>query len=99
MLARGLPMHRLTRWLGSSPATLAGLQGRKGAIALGHDADLVFWDPDIEISVDAATLYHRHPVTPYHGARLRGRVHSTLLRGRVVFHDGEIQGMPIGRLI
>ena len=38
----------------------------------GYDADLVIFDPDREMIVDASRLYHRHAVTPYDGARLRG---------------------------
>ena len=99
MQARGLPMEHLTRWLAAHPARLAGLQGRKGAIAPGYDADLVVWDPDAEFTVDAAALYHRHPVTPYHGARLRGRVKTTFLRAQAIYHDDEMQGGPAGHLI
>ena len=46
--------------MSAAPARLAGLDGRKGAIALGHDADLVIFDPDREMIVDASRLYHRH---------------------------------------
>jgi allantoinase len=97
--ARGLPMQMLARWLSASPARLAGLSGQKGAIAPGRDADLVIWDPDAEATVDAATLYHRHAVTPYHGLRLRGAVQTTMLRGQVVFEDGKSTSAPLGLLI
>ncbi|MGH9173834.1 MAG: amidohydrolase family protein, partial [Vicinamibacterales bacterium] len=96
---RNLPIHRLGRWLAHGPARLAGLGGTKGAIAAGCDADLVIWDPDAITTVDGATLYHRHPVTPYDGARLRGQVKTTLLRGVVIFDEGECRGAPRGRLI
>jgi allantoinase len=99
MAARDLSMHHLTRWLAANPARLAKLENRKGAIAVGCDADLVIWDPDVATVVDATALYHRHPVTPYHGARLRGRVIKTLLRGRVVFDQGEIRGPATGQLL
>jgi allantoinase len=99
MVARGLALDHLGRWMAEAPARLAGLEGVKGLIATGCDADLVIWDPDGETLVDGAALYHRHPVTPYHGARLRGAVKTTLLRGEVVFEDGECRGEPRGRLI
>jgi allantoinase len=85
---RDVGLDQLARWLSEAPARLAGLDGRKGSIAVGRDADLVVWDPDAEWTVDPSTLYHRHPVTPYAGRRLRGRVLKTLLRGTVVFDDG-----------
>jgi allantoinase len=97
--ARGIPIERLARWLAGAPARLAGLSRVKGTIAVGQDADLVIWDPDAETTIDPAELYHRHPVTPYAGARLRGRVHATILRGETVFKDGKCLGGARGRLL
>jgi allantoinase len=97
--ARNLPVDLLPRWMAEEPAKLAGLQGSKGAIAAGLDADLVLWDPDAEQIVDPAALQHRHPITPYAGMRLRGRVRTTILRGQVVFDDGVFAGPPRGHVI
>jgi allantoinase len=94
---RGLPVERLAQWMSAGPARLAGLGGVKGAIAAGHDADLAIFDPDARCTVDAAALYHRHAVTPYDGARLRGRVKTTLLRGEIAFDDGECRSPASGR--
>ena len=96
---RGLSIDRLAQWMSAAPAHLAGLSGRKGAIAAGHDADLTIFDPDELCRVDAATLYHRHAVTPYDGARLHGRVRTTLLGGEIIFDDGECRGPARGRLL
>jgi len=86
--ARGASLGDLTRWLSTAPAGLAGLSARNGAIAAGRDADFVIWDPEAEWVVDPAALEHRHPVTPYAGIRLRGRVHQTMLRGGLVYDQG-----------
>ena len=95
--ARRIPLERLAAWMSAAPARLAGLDHRKGAIAPGHDADLVIFDPDREMIVDPSRLYHRHPVTPYDGARLRGVVIATILGGEIVFDHGECIGPPMGR--
>jgi allantoinase len=97
--ARGVPLTAVAGWLAEGPARLAGLYPRKGVIAAGADADLVVWDPTARIMVDACTLYHRHPVTPYHGRELRGRVHTTFLRGTIIYDDGSCCGGPVGQLI
>src|SRR5262245_3149891 len=97
--ARRIPLHRLAEWMSAAPARLAGLGRRKGAIAAGRDADLVFFDPDRETIVDASRLYHRHPLTPYDGARLRGVVMATMLGGEFVFDHGECIGPSGGCLI
>ena len=97
--ARRIPLHRVAEWMSAAPARLAGLGGRKGTIAPGCDADLVIFDPDREMIVDSSRLYHRHPVTPYDGARLRGVVMATMLGGEIVFDHGECIGLPAGRLM
>ncbi len=86
--AHGFEPADLARWMSAAPARLAGLDGQKGAIAPGLDADFVIWDPDEERIVRGAELYQRHPVTPYEGERLAGRVAATFVRGERVY-DGE----------
>lgn len=95
---RGIPFERLAQWMSAAPARLAGLK-RKGAIAVGYDADLVIVDPDREVTVDGSRLYHRHPVTPYHGATLKGHITMTILRGEIVFEHGKCVGRPTGILL
>ena len=99
MVQRSLPIERLVEWMSTRPATLAGLDKTKGRIALGADADLVIWDPDATFSVDARSLFHRHPVTPYDGAQLRGRILMTLARGEIVYEPGRRRGVPSGRML
>jgi allantoinase len=90
------PEH-LVPWLSQRPARLAGLGNRKGRIAVGQDADLVAWDPDAGFVVDPITLHHRHPLTPYAGRRLRGKVEATWLRGRCIFESGRVIEEPRGQ--
>lgn len=89
----------LARWLSAAPATLAGLGSRKGRIAPGMDADLVAFDPDSELPVVAGQLHHRHKLTPYDGAVLRGRVVRTWLRGDLIFDDGAFPEARRGRTL
>ncbi|MEP6783447.1 MAG: allantoinase AllB [Acidobacteriota bacterium] len=96
---RGIPIERLAEWMSAAPARLAGLADRKGAIAVGHDADFVIIDPERGLTVDASRLYHRHPVTPYDGAQLRGLITMTMLRGEIVYENGECIGEPTGELL
>jgi len=85
--ARGIGLGDVARWMSEAPARLAGLEGRKGCIAEGADADLVVFDEGAEWTVDASGLEHRHKFTPYDGGRLCGRVKRTYLRGRMIFED------------
>ncbi|HXJ22368.1 MAG TPA: allantoinase AllB [Polyangia bacterium] len=93
---RGHGLTDLATWMGARPAALAGLGRRKGRIAPGLDADLVIWNPEAEVSVDAQQLYFRHKLSPYLGQRLLGRVEKTLLRGQLVYDGDHHAGRPIG---
>jgi allantoinase len=96
---KGLDLGDFLPLLTDRPARLVGLADRKGAIVVGRDADLIVFDPDAEFTVTADILHFRHKVTPYLGQRLRGRVETTYLRGRAVFHHGEFLGGPGGQLL
>jgi allantoinase len=97
--SRGLGFEHIARWMADAPARLAGFAGTKGRIAAGADADFVFWNPDENVVVDGSALFHRHPVTPYNGLTLKGRVIKTWLRGQVIFDSGAILGQPCGTFI
>ncbi|MDQ6612443.1 MAG: amidohydrolase family protein, partial [Gemmatimonadota bacterium] len=82
---RGVAPEQVARWMSWAPAQLIGLGDRKGAIADGYDADLFLWNPDVEETVTANMVLHRHKVTPYIGRMLRGRVVETFVGGRSVY--------------
>ena len=81
---------------GDRPGRLASLCGQ-GSLAVGRDADLVAFDPDETYLVEAARLLHRHPVTPYAGRTLTGRVRQTWLRGMALLDpdSGAPDGEPV----
>jgi allantoinase len=97
--ARGYSLTHIAQWMCAGPARLAGLEKRKGAIAIGRDADLVIWDPDAAFRVDPARLQHRHKLTPYAGLELMGIVETTFVCGKKIFDRGEVSAAPAGRVL
>jgi allantoinase len=89
---RDVPLAEVVRWMSARPAALCGLD-RKGALAVGRDADMCAFAPDDSFVVDAAALRHRNAVSAYDGKRLTGVVRRTWLRGRPA------GGEPAGRLL
>ena len=78
----------------AGPARIFGLYPRKGAIAVGSDADLALWDPDHAVTITNAMLHHACDHTPYEGRRLRGWPVTTISRGEVVWHEGRVTSRP-----
>lgn len=96
--ARGHTVADLARWNAEGPARLAGLWGKKGAIAPGFDADFVVWDDEAKFEVDAAKLRHRHRVTPYAGRTLQGVVAKTFVRGQLAYdRQAGVSARPVGQ--
>ncbi|KAH9964207.1 allantoinase [Russula dissimulans] len=83
---RNVPIGTMLGWVSEKTAAHAGLGDRKGKIAVGYDADLVIWDPDIQYTVTKETLQFKNKLTPYEGMMLSGRVEQTILRGRPVYN-------------
>ncbi|MEE1926895.1 allantoinase AllB [Streptomyces sp. TRM 70351] len=95
---RGHCLADVVRWMSAAPAALARLDGVKGAIAPGHDADFAVLAPEETFTVDPARLHHRNRVTAYAGRTLHGVVRSTWLRGEQITDHGRTLGKA-GRLI
>ncbi|HLY66284.1 MAG TPA: allantoinase AllB [Chloroflexota bacterium] len=89
---RGLPLTDLVRLTSANPARLFGLHPRKGAMAPGADADFALVDLAREWTLEASMLHSRWPLSPYIGRQFRGAVAATILRGSIIFRDGEILG-------
>jgi allantoinase len=94
VVRRGLPLARLLRVLCENPARRFGLWPRKGAIALGADADLVVLETDARWRIDESALVTPAGWSPYHGLEVSGRVRRVLVRGRTVYESGEVVGRP-----
>jgi dihydropyrimidinase len=71
-----------------------GLYPRKGAIAIGADADIALWDPVKRMTISNANQHHGSDYTPYEGIEVTGWPVLTMVRGKVVMHDGKLTGFP-----
>ena len=86
-----IDVHEFAALTAGNHARLYGLAPRKGAIAVGADADLALWNDECEVQVGTAMLHDRVGYTPYEGRVVRGWPELVLSRGRVVVSDGQLQ--------
>ena len=90
----GMTLERWAEVCCTNPARIFGLS-RKGYVAPGFDADLVIFDPNRSITLQAGkTLHERVDWSPYEGMHIQGWPRHVLSRGRVVVRDGEFVGEP-----
>jgi dihydroorotase len=70
------------------PANLLKLEA--GTLADGAPADVCLFDPDEQWVYDAKSGMSKSSNSPWHGQTLQGRVKTTIVDGKVVFHQGKI---------
>ena len=83
------------RWveiIATAPAKLFGLYPRKGAVAVGSDADLVVYDPAATRTISAKTHHMNVDYSCYEGRTVQGRSDVVLSRGSVIIREGEFTG-------
>ena len=94
-VASGLiDLNRLVEIFSTAPAKLFGLFPRKGAIAVGSDADMVVFDPDAETVISAQTQHMNVDYNLYEGRTVKGVPEAVIVNGRVLVEDGQYTGLP-----
>jgi dihydroorotase len=73
--------------LTSAPARAFSLNA--GTLASGVDADVVIVDPQETWEIDPSRFRSKSRNTPFAGWKVKGRVHATLLGGRIVYESSE----------
>jgi len=92
VVAGNIGLERWVELTSTSPAKIFGMYPRKGAIAVGSDADLVVFDPQGETTWSAKTHHMNVDYNPYEGRRCRGAVETVMSRGEVIVEKGSFTG-------
>src|ERR1700733_7163998 len=87
-----LDVHRFVDAASTKPAQLFGLFPRKGAIAVGADADLVVYDTNWKGTVSVKTQATNNDYNGFEGMPIAGRPSVVTVRGKVQVRDGKFVG-------
>lgn len=69
----------------------------KGRICPGYDADFTVVDMKAKKEITNKQQKSRSNWTPYDGMKVTGWPVATVIRGKIVMRDGEIEGLPSGQ--
>jgi dihydropyrimidinase len=89
-----ISLERMVAVTATNPAKLFGLYPRKGVIAVGADADLVIWDPELTRTIRDEDILSNGKFSIFAGWEVTGWPVVTLRRGQVVYEDGRIVAAP-----
>lgn len=84
-----LTLEQVVQKLTSAPAAAFGL--KKGTLAVGADADVAIVDPNESWQVDPAKFKSKSRNTPFAGWKVKGRVKTTIVGGRVVYEAPSVE--------
>ena len=98
MNAGRLTLERLVDLTSAGPQRIYGVAG-KGRIAVGYDADLTLVDLAARREITASWLASKCGWSPFEGMTVTGWPLATVVRGRVVMREDELQGGPSGQAV
>lgn len=85
----GEPVDKIVKLMTANPARIFGIYPRKGALQVGSDADIVLYDPRPESVIHHQDLHYLAGYNPYEGMQVKGKVHTTISRGEVIYREGD----------
>lgn len=66
----------------------------QGSIRIGSDADVIILDPNSETYISAKTHHSKMDTNIYEGYTAKGKIETTISRGRLVWHDDKLDIQP-----
>lgn len=87
---RGLKPELMAQLLATNPARIFGFYPQKGTIQIGSDADIILFDPNKNWVLSSDMLFSRYKISPYIGRHFNGSIVSTILRGQIIYENGQV---------
>ena len=91
VLKNRIDLQTFTRLIAANPAGIMGLAPKKGAIAVGADADLMLLDPALKKEASADSLHQQVDYTPFAGMMIQGWPRVVMQRGRVIMENEQLK--------
>lgn len=88
--SKRVTLEQMVALMSTNPAKLFGVYPRKGLIAVGSDADLAIWDPNLKKTIRDEDQLANARFSIFSGWEVTGWPIVTVRRGEVVWEGGKI---------
>ena len=92
------PMDFL-KLLSEGQAKVFSMYPKKGALAVGSDADICVWNPNVEWTISAKNQHQNVDYTPYEDFEVNGKPKYVFINGELAVRDGKPLGNKPGRYV
>ena len=89
-----MSLERFVEVCSATPAKMFGMYPKKGTIAVGSDADIVIWNPEVETVMSVDVNHMDVDYTAYEGKTVKGKIELVMSRGRVLIENDTYHGSP-----
>lgn len=90
---QGMTLQDFAQLTATAPARAFGL-AQKGQIAVGFDADIALWNPELSYTYGADDLHDNVGYNPFEGKQVNGMPVTVLSRGCVIVDNRALTGKP-----
>ena len=92
----GVKIEKIVEKIAHNPAIIFQIN-KRGFLREGYYADIVLIDTSTPTLVTKDSLFYKCGWSPFEGQKFDNSIYKTILNGRVVYSDGKVKPLPIGK--
>ncbi|MDH4118437.1 MAG: dihydropyrimidinase [Acidimicrobiia bacterium] len=89
-----MSLERFVEVCATTPAKMFGMYPKKGTIAIGSDADIVIWNPEVTSMMSVDVNHMNVDYSCYEGKEVQGKIELVMSRGNVLIENDTYLGKP-----
>jgi dihydropyrimidinase len=87
-----ISLNQMVKFTSYNPAKIFGMYPAKGSLNIGSDADIVVFDPKMEMELSIKNLHSKSNYAVFEGMTAKGMPTHTFVRGRPVLYERKLVG-------
>jgi dihydropyrimidinase len=87
-----ITLNQMVKFTSYNPSKIFGMYPTKGTLSVGSDADIVIFDPQLEMELTAKNLHSKSNYSPFEGMTAKGMPTHTFVQGIPVLYNRKLVG-------